>query len=101
MTGCPIKLVGTGEKLEDLEVFYPDRLASRILGMGDVLTLIEKAEAAVEKDQARDLFHKIQDDRLTLEDFLEQMRQLRKSGLCSRPSPSCRESIRNTSGECR
>src|SRR5690554_2803262 len=81
VTGCPIKLVGTGEKLEDLEVFYPDRLASRILGMGDVLTLIEKAEAAVEKDQARDLFHKIQDDRLTLEDFLEQMRQLRKSGL--------------------
>ncbi|NLZ43859.1 MAG: signal recognition particle protein [Clostridia bacterium] len=81
VTGCPIKLVGTGEKLEALEVFYPERLASRILGMGDVLSLIEKAEAAVEKDQARDLLKKIQDDRLTLEDFLDQLRQLRKTGL--------------------
>ena len=81
VTGCPIKLVGTGEKLEDLEVFYPERLASRILGMGDVLSLIEKAEAAVEKDQARDLLKKIQEDRLTLEDFLDQLRQLRKTGL--------------------
>lgn len=81
VTGCPIKLVGTGEKLEDLEVFHPERLASRILGMGDVLSLIEKAEATVEEDQARDLMKKIHDDRLTLEDFLGQMRQMRKSGL--------------------
>lgn len=80
VTGCPIKLVGTGEKLEDLEVFYPDRLASRILGMGDVLSLIEKAETAVEKNQARDLMKKIQDDQLTLEDFLVQMRQMQKMG---------------------
>src|SRR5690554_5841341 len=80
VTGCPIKLVGTGEKLEDLEVFYPERMASRILGMGDVLSLIEKAETAVEKDQARDLLQKIQDDRLTLEDFLEQIRQMQKMG---------------------
>lgn len=81
VTGCPIKLVGTGEKLEDLEVFHPQRLASRILGMGDLLSLIEKAETAVEKDQARDLLKKIQDDRLTLEDFLDQLRQLRTTGL--------------------
>jgi len=80
VTGCPIKLVGTGEKLEDLEVFYPERLASRILGMGDVLSLIEKAETTVEKDQARDLMKKIQDDQLTLEDFLAQMRQMQKMG---------------------
>ncbi len=80
VTGCPIKLVGTGEKLEDLEVFYPDRLASRILGMGDVLSLIEKAEAAVEKNQARDLMKKIHDDDLTLEDFLVQLRQIQKMG---------------------
>src|SRR5690554_6858759 len=80
VTGCPIKLVGTGEKLEDLEVFYPERLASRILGMGDVLSLIEKAETTVEKDQARDLMKKIQDDQLTLEDFLAQMRQMEKMG---------------------
>ena len=80
VTGCPLNWWGPAKKWRTWR-FLPGSAGLRILGMGDVLTLIEKAEAAVEKDQARDLFHKIQDDRLTLEDFLEQMRQLRKSGL--------------------
>lgn len=80
VTGCPIKFIGTGEKMDGIEVFHPERLASRILGMGDVLTLIEKAEAAVEAEQAKDLMKKIQKDQFTLEDFLQQMRQVQKMG---------------------
>ncbi|NLW55827.1 MAG: signal recognition particle protein [Firmicutes bacterium] len=80
VTGCPIKLVGVGEKLDELEVFHPDRLASRILGMGDVLTLIEKAEASLQAEQAKDLMQKLQKDQFTLDDFLEQIRQVQKMG---------------------
>jgi signal recognition particle subunit SRP54 len=72
--------VGTGEKLADIEPFYPDRMASRILGMGDVLTLIEKAETAFEEKKALDLQKRISRDQMTLEDFLDQMEQLRKMG---------------------
>ena len=80
ITGCPIKFIGSGEKLDGIEVFHPERLASRILGMGDVLTLIEKAEASVEEEQAKALMKKIQKDEFTLEDFLDQMRQVQKMG---------------------
>jgi signal recognition particle subunit SRP54 len=80
VTGCPIKFIGSGEKLDGIEVFHPERLASRILGMGDVLTLIEKTEASVEAEQAKALMKKIQKDEFTLEDFLVQMRQVQKMG---------------------
>jgi len=80
VTGKPIKFVGTGEKISDIEPFYPDRMASRILGMGDVLTLIEKAETAFEEKKALDLQKRISRDQMTLEDFLDQMEQLRKMG---------------------
>lgn len=79
-TGAPIKLVGTGEKLSALEPFYPDRLASRILGMGDVLTLIEKTQSLYSEDQAKKLEEKILKQSFTLDDFLDQMRQVRKLG---------------------
>src|SRR5690554_964593 len=79
-TGQPIKFIGAGEKLEDIEVFHPERLASRILGMGDILSLIEKAEATVEADQAMEMMKRIQKDQFTLEDFLGQMRQMKKLG---------------------
>jgi len=80
VTGQPIKFAGMGEKLGDLEPFHPDRIASRILGMGDVLTLIEKAEAAVSKEEAEQQARKILDAAFTLEDFLSQMQQVRKMG---------------------
>lgn len=81
VTGKPIKLVGVGEKLDALEEFYPDRMASRILGMGDVLTLIEKAEAAIDEERARELEKKIVEQRgLTLDDFLDQLQQIKKMG---------------------
>lgn len=80
VTGKPIKFVGTGEKLQDMEPFYPDRMASRILGMGDVLTLIEKAEDAFEEKKALELQKKISREQLTLEDFLDQMEQLSGMG---------------------
>jgi signal recognition particle subunit SRP54 len=80
VTGQPIKFAGMGEKLGDLEPFHPDRIASRILGMGDVLTLIEKAEAAVSKEEAEKQARKILDAAFTLEDFLSQMQQVRKMG---------------------
>ena len=80
VTGKPIKFAGIGEKLGDLEPFHPDRIASRILGMGDVLTLIEKAEAAVSKEEAEVQARKILDASFTLEDFLSQMQQVRKMG---------------------
>ena len=80
VTGQPIKFVGTGEKYENLELFHPDRMASRILGMGDLLTLIEKAEETVDRQQAEDLERKLRTDRFTLEDFREQIRQARRMG---------------------
>jgi len=80
VTGRPIKFAGVGEKLGDLEPFHPDRIASRILGMGDVLTLIEKAEEAVSKEEAERQARKIMEAQFTLEDFLSQMQQVRKMG---------------------
>ncbi len=80
VTGQSIKFVGTGEKAEALEPFYPDRLAGRILGMGDVLSLIEKAEETVDKEEALELAEKIRKDEFTLDDFRDQMRQIRKMG---------------------
>lgn len=81
VTGKPIKLVGVGEKLDALEEFHPDRMASRILGMGDVLTLIEKAEAAIDEEKAKDLEKKISEQHgLDLNDFLDQLQQLKKMG---------------------
>ncbi len=80
VTGKPILFASTGEKLEDFDRFHPDRMASRILGMGDVLSLIEKAEQQVDEKQALDLQEKLKRDQFTLEDFLQQMRQVRKMG---------------------
>jgi signal recognition particle subunit SRP54 len=80
VTGCPIKFAGTGEKIDALEVFHPDRMASRILGMGDVLTLIEKAQQNFDEKKAREMEEKIRKQELTLEDFLEQIKQLRSMG---------------------
>ena len=80
VTGRPIMFAGVGEKLEDFEAFHPDRMASRILGMGDVLTLIEKAEAAFDADQAAAAAERLQAGAFTLQDFLDQMRQMRKMG---------------------
>ena len=80
VTQKPIKFVGVGEKLDALEVFHPDRMASRILGMGDVLTFIEKAEAAFDETKARELEKKIRKDSFTLEDFRDQLQQVRKMG---------------------
>jgi signal recognition particle subunit SRP54 len=80
ITGAPIKFVGVGEKLSALEPFYPDRLASRILGMGDVLTLIEKSQRVYDERQAKQLAAKIRKAAFTLSDFLDQMRQIRRMG---------------------
>lgn len=80
VTGKPIKFVGTGEKLDTIEPFYPDRMASRILGMGDVLSLIEKAEEAYDKKQAEALEKKMRENSFTLADYLDQMAQLKKMG---------------------
>jgi signal recognition particle subunit SRP54 len=80
VTGKPILFASTGEKIEDFDRFHPDRMASRILGMGDVLSLIEKAEQQVDEKQAQDLQEKMRKDQFTLEDFLQQMRQVRKMG---------------------
>lgn len=80
VTGCPIKFIGMGEKLEDLEQFYPDRMASRILGMGDVLSLIEKATANIDIKKAKELEEKIKKEQFDLNDFLEQLKQVRKMG---------------------
>ena len=78
--GRPIAFASVGEKLEDFEPFHPDRMASRILGMGDMLTLIEKAEEAYDQDEAARAAEKLQTGRFTLEDFLEQMQQIKKMG---------------------
>lgn len=80
VTGRPIKFAGVGEKIEDFEPFYPDRMASRILGMGDVLTLIEKAEATWDAQQAEQMADKLRTASFTLDDFLEQFGQLRRMG---------------------
>lgn len=80
VTGAPVKFIGVGEKLAALEPFHPDRLASRILGMGDALTLIEKTRSLYSEDQARKLEEKIRKSSFTLDDFLDQMRQVRKLG---------------------
>ena len=78
--GRPIAFASSGEKLADFEPFHPDRMASRILGMGDMLTLIEKAEQAFEQDQAQAAAEKLTTGQFTLEDFLEQMQQIKKMG---------------------
>ncbi|MFS8630245.1 MAG: signal recognition particle protein, partial [Bacillales bacterium] len=80
VTNTPIKFIGVGEKMDALEVFHPERMASRILGMGDVLTLIEKAEAQVDEEKAKELEKKMRTASITLEDFLDQLRQLRQMG---------------------
>ena len=80
VTGKPIKFAGMGEKIEDLEVFHPDRMASRILGMGDVMSLIEKAEAQIDEREAEALARKLQEDKFDLNDLLEQFRQIQKMG---------------------
>lgn len=80
VTGCPIKFVGMGEKMEALEPFHPDRMASRILGMGDVLSLIEKAQSTFDLEQAKEMEKKFRKDEFTLDDFLDQMNQMRKLG---------------------
>jgi signal recognition particle subunit SRP54 len=78
--GRPIAFASVGEKLADFEPFHPDRMASRILGMGDMLTLIEKAEQAFEREQAQEAAEKLTTGQFTLEDFLEQMQQIKKMG---------------------
>ena len=80
VTGCPILYVGMGEKLSDLEQFYPDRMASRILGMGDVLTLIEKAGAELDETEARKMADKMKKNQFDFEDYLSSMQQMRKMG---------------------
>lgn len=80
ITGKPIKFAGTGEKLADLETFHPDRMSSRILGMGDVLSLIEKAEKSIDQEKAKALEEKLRKNEFTLEDFMEQMDQVRNMG---------------------
>ena len=80
VTGKPIKFAGVGEKIEDFEPFHPERMATRILGMGDVVSLVEKAVEAVDVDEAKRLEEKMRKGQLTLEDFLDQLRQMRKLG---------------------
>ena len=80
VTGKPIKFIGVGEKLDTIEPFYPDRMASRILGMGDVLTLIDKAQQSFDEKKAAELEKKIRDQKFTLEDYLEQLSSLKKMG---------------------
>ena len=80
ITGKPIKFASVGEKLSDLEVFYPDRVASRILGMGDVLSIIDKAEEAYDEKQAIELEKKMRKNEFTLDDYLDQMKKIRKMG---------------------
>ncbi len=80
VTGKPIKFIGVGEKLDQIEPFYPDRMASRIIGMGDVLTLIDKAEAAFDEKKAREMEQKLRHNSFTLEDYMEQFDQLKNMG---------------------
>lgn len=80
MTGKPILYVGMGEKLSDLEQFYPDRMASRILGMGDILTLIDKAQSQIDEDKARELNQKIKKATFGYDDLLESLNQVKNMG---------------------
>ena len=80
VTGKPIKFVGMGEKLDNIEVFHPDRMASRILGMGDVLTLIEKAEQQFDQQKAQELAEKLKKNRFTLQDYYDQLVQVKGMG---------------------
>ena len=80
VTECPIKFVGTGEKIEDFDVFYPDRIASRILGMGDVVSLVEKAAEQIDEDEARKLADKLKKNTFDFNDFLAQIGQMKKMG---------------------
>ena len=80
VTGKPIKFVGTSEKMDGLEPFHPDRMASRILGMGDVLSLIEKAQENVDEERAREMERKFRENTFDLNDYLEQLQQMRKMG---------------------
>jgi signal recognition particle subunit SRP54 len=80
VVGVPIAFVGSGERLEDLELFHPDRIVSRMLGMGDVLSLIEKAEQAIDKDEAEALEEKLRKNEFTLDDFRKQLKTIRKMG---------------------
>ncbi len=80
VTGCPIKMVSVGEKLSDLELFHPDRMASRILGMGDIVSLVEKTEQTIDVEKAAKLEEKLRKNAFTLEDFYDQMQQLKKMG---------------------
>ena len=80
VTGKPIMFASTGEKLGDFERFHPDRMAQRILGMGDVLSFIEKAEQSTDEDEARELERKLRKNQFTLEDFLDQLKKIRKMG---------------------
>jgi signal recognition particle subunit SRP54 len=80
VVGVPIAFVGSGERLQDLEPFHPDRVVSRVLGMGDVLSLIEKAEQAVSREEAEQLERKIRTDDFTLEDFRDQLRAIKRMG---------------------
>jgi signal recognition particle subunit SRP54 len=80
VVGVPIAFVGSGERLEDLELFHPDRIVSRMLGMGDVLTLIEKAEAAVDQDEAEELEEKLRKNEFTLDDFRKQLKTIKRMG---------------------
>ena len=80
VTGCPIKMVSVGEKLSELEPFHPDRMASRILGMGDIVSLVEKAQESVDQEQAKKLEEKIRKNSFTLEDFYDQLQQIKKMG---------------------
>jgi signal recognition particle subunit SRP54 len=102
VTGVPIKFLGTGEKLNEIEVFYPDRLASRILGMGDVLTLIEHAEAVIDEVVAERGAKKLLEGNFNLEDFLEQLQQIKKLGPLNKViemMPGMGEITKNVSSE--
>ena len=83
VTGCPIKILGTGEKLGDIEAFHPDRVAGRILGMGDVVSLVEKAAETIERDKAEKLARKIQKGKFDLNDLADQLKQIQKMGSLS------------------
>jgi signal recognition particle subunit SRP54 len=99
VTNKPIKFVGVGEKLEDFEPFHPERMASRILGMGDVISLVERAAEAVDLDDAKRLEEKMRKGQFTLEDFLDQLRQMKKLGSLERIVgllPGGSEALRDT-----
>jgi signal recognition particle subunit SRP54 len=80
VTEKPVKFIGTGEKIEDFEVFYPDRIASRILGMGDVVSLVEKAQEHIDEEEARKMQEKMENSTFTLQDYLDQFKNLKKMG---------------------